>query len=342
MTNENTRVVKRTSFTRENIKRIIRKNHWLVLLIIMVMAVAAIRVIPSAYAETQSQQEVKTKWETFKKGFEKTAFTQMNDAFAQFSAIAAEVEGGNVYGPTIKAVILGIAQSMVVLSMLMSLIKEAQNSNGELGMDYWLKIFLYTGVAVIVVLSIDQIMQSLFDLGAYIVNEMNVAVADEFKVTVDDSYLGPISTLPGGKYVEEIVKANSTEPTWYQMQNAGEFLTLLMIVVWAPMIICIFLIYSAVFEVTVRRLFAPIAVAMIAYEGGRSSGVKYLRKYLACFVKIAIYFAIAILGAFLTKYFLSLPSGGMINLILGIGANIVAALAMMQTGGVADEIVGVV
>ena len=121
-----------------------------------------------------------------------------------------------------------------------------------------------------------------------------------------------------------------------------------------PMLASMYLMYAMVFEIKLRQIFAPLAVAGIALEGPRSSGLRFLKKYLACYLRVTMYFAIAALGAMMTNYFYErvittatinqltkLDIGTTACLIMMFGSNALAAITMLQTGGLADEIIGV-
>lgn len=52
-----------------------------------------------------------------------------------------------------------------------------------------------------------------------------------------------------------------------------------------------FVVFTILFELMLRRLFTPFAIADIYGEGLRSPGMRYLKKYLAIFLKIAVVLA---------------------------------------------------
>jgi hypothetical protein len=113
------------------------------------------------------------------------------------------------------------------------------------------------------------------------------------------------------------------------------------------MMVCIFLMFSAFFEIKIRYLFAAIAAASIAHEGTRGTGTRFFKKYLGCWVKISIYFVIAFIAnqmfmGFYERAIESVSENSFnINLLFMISTNLVAGMAMMQTSGLGDEIVGV-
>ena len=155
-----------------------------------------------------------------------------------------------------------------------------------------------------------------------------------------------LSTLPGMEHLKDIL-GDSKENIKYSVQEqTNDMLNVLKYIAWLPLIASMFLTFSSVFEIKVREVFAPIAIASIASGGARSGGVRYLLKYLACFLKMAIYFVIAFIGSVLMIGFYNQAlkytgSGVNMPLVLMILSPIVTAMAMMQTGGLGDEILGV-
>lgn len=63
--------------------------------------------------------------------------------------------------------------------------------------------------------------------------------------------------------------------------------------------------FSLLIEVGIRKAFSPIAVCEIYGEGLRSPGVRYLKRFLATFLKIAIAIVTCYLGSVLTGITLS-------------------------------------
>ena len=145
-----------------------------------------------------------------------------------------------------------------------------------------------------------------------------------------------------------------TTDAYYASQYLHELMTPMQLLSLLPMLASMYLMYIMIFEIKLREIFAPIMVAGIGYEGARSTGIRALKKYLACYVRIALYFAIASMGYMMTRHFYArtlqlavelegsktLTVAAVSSIILMFGANALAALAMMQSGSLADEIVG--
>lgn len=54
--------------------------------------------------------------------------------------------------------------------------------------------------------------------------------------------------------------------------------------------------FSIIIELGIRRIFFPLAIVDIYGEGMRSPGMRYIKKYLACWLRMAICIAVAYLG----------------------------------------------
>ena len=157
------------------------------------------------------------------------------------------------------------------------------------------------------------------------------------------------------------VTVGTLEDVYYGTSNAylanqyiHSLMTPMQLVSLLPLLASMYLIYSMVFEIKLRQLFAPLAVSTLGYDGARAPAVRFLKKYLACYVRIGMYFVIATIGSEMTNYFYgiivgdpSITDASQISvsaataLILMFGSNALAAITMMQAGGLADEIVGV-
>lgn len=153
--------------------------------------------------------------------------------------------------------------------------------------------------------------------------------------TIEDVYYGTTNDYIASQYIHDLMTP---------MQLVGLL----------PMLASMYLMYAMIFEIKLRQIFAPLAVAGIAYDGARSSGLRFLKKYLACYLRVAMYFAIAALGSIMTNHFYgivlasnagtsssSLDLGTTVCLIMMFGSNALAAITMLQSGGLADEIIGV-
>ena len=368
----------------------LKKYGWILLFIIMVVAVVTIYVMPEVSAATVNDQEWIDKWQNFLSGFGVTIFDNMAEGYKVLTDFATLNEYSEASG--VQSLVTGIAHVFVVLFMIIGIIKEGSRGEVDVDMIYWFRIFASTAIAVLMVTSITTVMSSLYNLGDYIITEVatsqmesltgrdnitmdqiadsknsGVQVQNKIDFTGDNEkkMIAILKNIPGFEYlgaVHDAKGAGSTGQNYLPEQNMVKYLDMFMYVAYLPMLVALFLMYSAIFELKIRQILAPMAVATISYEGARGSGVRFLKKYLACFLKIAIYFLVAWIGYCLSMYFYKrilnndnidtanledkregaadIGAPGVMDAIMMLLSNVVCAMAMMQTGGIADEVVG--
>lgn len=367
----------RAKINRENIILFCKKYHWITLLLVITVLVCIVSHMPVAYAS--DLDELKARTDNLFTGFSKTNFQYMSEAYRSFFAFTTNDTAGVAL---LRVMITAVGSVLVFVFTIVNILKETQR--GEVSMDYWFRIIASMVIAIFLVTSVGTFMDYIYGFGDYVIKMVERTMEtdsyggsgtgtleEELHKKIlkdqngDQKLLEALTHIPGLngstngkgniKELYNLQELSNDNASFYQIKTAEPIISLLEYVVYAPMLISMFLIFSAVFEVKIRQIFAPAAVAVIAYEGSRSSGVRFLKKYLACFVKIAIYFLIAAIGAQLTVFFMaeilnngiSMTSTGamapksVMNLCMMIGANIVAAMSMMQSSGLGDEIVGV-
>ena len=285
------------------------KYRWIVLFFATALCAFLYSRIPAVYADSPIQQEqLRTQFQNLVKGFGKTNYSYMREAYTGFKQFTQD---GGKYS-FITGTIIG---------------------------DY-----IVTAVEATV--EIDAVVGDVIDAAAGKERE-----AAEKKIAEAFSLIPGLSgDEAGNNSLKDLLDADY-EANHFAIQQAHEMLEYMEYVVYLPMLLSVFLIGTAVFELKIIQAFAPIAVATIAAEGARSPGVRLLKRYLACFLKIAIYFFIAAVGAEMTKFYYGLITkmsaetemtpALVINLVFMLLSNAMAAMAMMQSGGLSNEIIGV-
>ena len=107
----------------------------------------------------------------------------------------------------------------------------------------------------------------------------------------------------------------------------------------------IFVSYTLLVEIGIRRAFSTLAIADIYGEGLRSPGVRYLRRYLAVYVKIALALFACYMGRIITGTLVDAGGfssvSGMVSFLIKVAAANLAVLGIMVKGGeAANDIVG--
>ena len=361
--------------------------HWPLMLAGLGVVALVLSTVPSAQAlGVYEAKDVQNLFSAWLKNFTQSPFDRMHQVYKQF----VPVMSGDLYGllKNMQSAVTAIACTLVMIYMFMNIIREAQH--GDPSMDFWTKIFVSSVVAIVVVSCTSTILSSLYKAGdALITSTYHGAKSAVQGQTAESAGLastrndlqklasmlaskkGPeklatalkkdksstaykmvqiLKELPNNENIQTILTGGSAD--YASLQGTGSVVELLLWISYVPLLATSFLMYSSVFELFIRKLFAPMAVANIAYDGARSSGVRYIKKYFACILRIAVNFALAAFGEVLMTFFLksamSAVSKGagkdslssLILFGLSIMSELVAFMSMLQMGGMADEIVG--
>lgn len=323
--------------------------------------------IPNVWANIGNAESIQLNFESFVAGLKQTVLTNLTKAYDSFfGSEAIKIDEGDA----LKTAVLVVAQAMVVIFTLVRITREGIKAE-HVGVEFVEKIAINAVIAMIVVASVNPLMEGLEGIGGILIHaasdfgdedgEGKTKAEKEIEGAVDPQALAKalatkemrlegLNELVGSGSSDEDVENTGMSDNnidYYKEQMINSTLNTLQYVVWFPMIVCIFLMFSAFFEVKIRYIFAAIAAAAIAHEGTRGTGVRYFKKYLACWVKIAIYFVIAMIAhqtfiAFYGRAVEAVTENGInLNLMFAVVTNLVAGMAMMQTSGLGDEIVGV-
>lgn len=346
-------------------RKISKKEIILVSLIFAVFTLIVFS-IPNVLANIGNAESIQLNFESFVAGLKQTVLENLQKAYdAFFGRGAVKIDMGN----KLETAVLVVAQAMVVIFTLVRVAQEGIKAE-HVGVEFVEKIAINAVIAMLVVASVNPLMDGLEGMGGILIeaaiepDEEDEEGRSKTQKAIEDAVKsGDLAKALATKEMrleglDELVGEGSSDDgentgvsdnniDYYKEQLIQSTVNTLQYVVWFPMLVCMFLIFSAFFEVKIRYIFAAIAAAAIAHEGTRGTGVRYFKKYFACWVKIAIYFVIAILAqktfiAFYEKGVSATSVNGInIYLMFAIVTNMVAAMAMMQSSGLGDEIVGV-
>lgn len=189
----------------------------------------------------------------------------------------------------------------------------------------------------------------------------SVCLIGIFVVNID-IFLGYVVQL-GEWFIEQITSLSNTHPitavTLEQItgKSSGGALwwmesVMILIIPWIlSLLMCVvaqFIAFSILIELGVRKAFAPFAIVDIYSEGMRSPGVRYLKRYLATFLKIAIclivcYFGVELMGISAEENIANFDSlGDCLQYIFRVIAiNFTVLGVMAKAGEYANDVVGV-
>lgn len=226
-------------------------------------------------------------------------------------------------GSVIVSVLKGVGMGIVLVIIYMEIIQAVQR--GQDCMDMWLKLFIKIAVSVLVIVYIDDILSAIDQLGTYIGTLIQEAIANP-----DDT-----DAITRDQLIEAICGDSSPG----LIKTLGGIFQLFLPWVMQKLVVLAAKIasYSILIEIAIRRAFVPIAVAEIAGEGMRSPGIRYLKRYLALYIRIAIMVVIAYAGG---QLFACAAVDGTAWLWDALAINYACVTLMGMTGNFANDIVG--
>ena len=99
--------------------------------------------------------------------------------------------------------------------------------------------------------------------------------------------------------------------------------------------------FSLIIELGIRRIFFPLAIVDIYGEGMRSPGMRYIKKYLACWLRMAICIAVAYLGTQMIMTATPDDSSGVVDTFINnIAIGYTTIAVMLKGSDIANDIVG--
>lgn len=204
------------------------------------------------------------------------------------------------------------------------------------------KLMIEIAIVAIIMLQLNHLVKLLTDAGGAIIQNLN---------PVKDSGDAAEQALSLLKSIG-VVGQNSTDGKvgglkWFK---ALGILIIPYVLSLLLQIGAYFAAFSLILEIGIRRLFMPFAIADIYGEGMRSPGMRYLKKYFAVFIKIAVCLAVAVLTSILQESSIDLlgQTEGIKNTLAQTLSMIMATLAinftsigvMFKGGEYANDIVG--
>lgn len=220
---------------------------------------------------------------------------------------------------TTKSVVFGLATGMVVLHAYITMITEIHR--GQNGVESFIKALIETIVAACILLYLDEILKAIDDLGKGLFDQLS---------TVLEASSNSGTTLT----MTQLYRAKKTGELDFLYYGGVMFAMLLPWVgSWASQVVGYIAAFSILFELGIRRVFMPFAVSDIISEGLRSPGIRYLKRYLAVYIKMCLCLVICAL----IRVFLTAASG---NVIMILATYFTALSLMFKTGEYANDIVG--
>ncbi len=191
------------------------------------------------------------------------------------------------------------------------------------------KTLIYIAITGVFIMHLDKIMHILSSLGNILIGFFDtIKVPDTLgggTKSVDDAakFLGELIDMPEVSKIDDL-------PTGLSGLLGGiQAFCMLLIPFILSMAVALVLriqVLGVIFEIGIRRMFAPLAVVDVFQEGMRSQGARYLKRYFGSFLKLLIFFVIIQIGNVLTANTHMLGSGA-----VEIADDLAAALGDLMT-----------
>jgi len=164
-------------------------------------------------------------------------------------------------------------------NMMMKIIKTCEK--GEITAEQFVGVFLSLAIPCILIFEYDKLMDAVTKVANYLFD----AIKYEQKTITNAEMDEFISSLVLGNDVELSL---STISDWMAGTITG-------LITWLALAIANFImgihivssIISLYMNITVRYIFMPVSIANVAEDGPRSSGMKYILKFIAAHVHVA-------------------------------------------------------
>jgi hypothetical protein len=211
------------------------------------------------------------------------------------------LKGGMVRGicdryfdPSIKSMVLdfdiwnpiitffkSIGLLVCFFNMMIKIIKTCER--GEMTAEQFIGVFLALAIPAMLIFEYDKVVDAVSKVADYIYTEIVSTWSKKTESSLDYQ-------------VAKLVNDNSVTLE-FSVAGIGRWVggTLAGIITWLSLLIINFImgiqivssIISLYMQITVRYIFMPVAIANVAEDGPRSSGMKYILKYIAAHVHVA-------------------------------------------------------
>ena len=182
-------------------------------------------------------------------------------------------------------------------------------------------------ITFLFLMNVKEIMGAIMQAGKWIVSRIGEAAAGSSGASADDLLIA-LTGDSSGSFIWAIKATVSLIFPW--------------ILSCCIDIAAKFVIIQIMLEIIIRQMFAPLAIVDIYQEGLRSPGARYIKKFFATFIKLAICAFVALfVQSNLSQTITTGDAGGALDSVFTLVAVNFAAIGLMFKGGeFANDIVG--
>lgn len=257
---------------------------------------------------------------------------------------ARETAAGKIESFT-STVCQGLALFAVAFFCIRKLFQDIQRESGS-NLDVWFQSFAKMAIGFICVLNYDIIINAIANLGTFVSNQVESAVSvgegDINGIIEWIKKVGDVDGDIGAKGLLGFIQDAIVELRWvFKKILVGAIVVIMQL----PLLAGDIVLYTIAIELLLRKVFLPLALADIVGEGARSTGIVYLKKYFALYLRVALCFVIAYIGTVMLNGMAALASTNLLEGIMKIMGMVIIFLTVSklysQTSGIANNVMGV-
>lgn len=246
-----------------------------------------------------------------------------------YQLVSSEDYVNHNFGDAYKVLkVIGTVWAMAIAMMkLIQCVEKGQDP-----METVFKTLIEIAIVGLIIINLNTIVDIVTGLGKEIVGALKP----------DDG--GAVSTLTPEDILRALDGDGNSEGGVIWAFKMYVFLLVPWLATWVTIVVAKFVIIQIVLEIALRKLFMPLAIADIYQEGLRSPGMRYLKRLLAVYLKLAICIAVTLIVKNLTGYIignLENSVGGAISYLFSlVTLNFTAVGTMFKASEVANDVVG--
>ena len=182
----------------------------------------------------------------------------------------------------------------VLLCLFHSITKMLEEmQRGEMTMESYLRIIIAFVIPLVIIIEYDYFLDAFLKIGLWlhqITDIRNTETINSITNSYQDNSITGLTSPFSAMGLLSLMTGHTMELINQYLTALLKSLLILLLALTVNAIVLFTIltgIMSNYIEIMLRHIFMPIALAHITHEGVRSPGIRYIKKYLGCFLKIA-------------------------------------------------------
>ena len=226
-----------------------------------------------------------------------------------------------------------------LLNAIVMTVKELERA--EMTMESVLRILLAFVIPCVLIMEYDFIIKAFSKIGLWLYQTLSGSI-DDMATDSGQPFCRGIDkpeyhfgSIVFGSYLSDLFN-------WLIALIKGVILMIPLLIINYVIIIQILTgVLSCYVEIVLRHLFIPVAIANISHEGARSSGVRYIKKYFGCFMKVGAIMVAVSAVFYVWKQVIAIPGLGLVEKLIFVILLIpLSKQALKMTNEIIDDALG--